>query len=125
MEVTVEKTTHPDQPLTMPLLSKPGLMVRWHVGTILSPFLDPDGWYGDAVPKITLWYETSRPRPFISWRVPIPFTGKHWRGYFGWKVYGVIDHYIRHWLHPKYLGGHAMFFSLRPFSTIDADKAQA
>lgn len=124
MEVKIVKTNKPDQSMTAPLLSKPGFMIRWCTGTVLSPFLDKDGWYGDEPPKLTVWYETNKPKWFISWRVPIPFTTTDWRGYIGWKVYGIIDHYIRNWLHPKYLGGHAMFFTLRPFSTIDRDQEQ-
>lgn len=122
MEVVIMESTHPAQPLTMPLLSAPGVMFRWHHGTILSPFMDKDGWYGQTPPALTYWAE-GKTRPFLSWRIPI-WPGKHWRGYLGWKVYGIIDHYVANWLHPKYLGGTAMFFSLRS-SLIDAGVAQA
>lgn len=121
MWVDVIKTNKPLQANTKPMLDEPGYMWRINRGTILSPFLDKDGWYGENPPKLTVWME-DRTRPFFSFRVPI-WPGKHLRGYIGWKIYGIIDHYVRNWLHPMHLGGQAMFFSMR-LSLIDSDKKQ-
>lgn len=73
----------------------------------LRPVLKPKFW-GKANPwfgatTANLWFAFRFPRlpyPFLSWKIELP--GGEWKGYFGWKVYGLGHPEYSTWLPEKY-----------------------
>lgn len=101
------------QPATSPFLASNGLMWELRAGNINDPFFDPDSWFGPLSPKLVVRFFCALPIfPFISWKL-----GK-WRGYAGFKIYGVDSENYLPWNNSEdvYPGSQALSFSLRPFS---------
>ncbi len=131
MNVTLIRSSHPDAPLTEPWPQQRGLCWRVLSGDYLDPMLG-DWFDADHPPRVVLRGRLHRAL-FVSWRIPLLLWT--WRGYAGFKVYGVDSPAYKEWAPCNHVygavtvpapdgggntinGSMALCFSLRPFSTI-------
>lgn len=122
MNVSVLYRNDPDRPLTAPLPDTDRLIVRVYRGDYCDPFFG--NWFARPWPRVIVRL-TLRWMPFIAWRLG------RWRGYVGFKVWGVDSPSYRNWLPAGdvYSGSLACCFSVRPVSfsggsmNVSADRA--
>lgn len=116
MQVTVISRNDPGRGLTDPIPDEvPGLVWvhRVYAGDVCDPMLG--NWFAPPWPKVLLRWQ-AKAAHFFAWQVPLGF-GYVWRGYAGFKLYGVDSPEYKNWL-PSwdvYNGSQALCFSLRPF----------
>lgn len=116
MRVTVLRRNDPTRPLTDPISDEaPGVVFvcRLYAGDYCDPLFG--GWFAPPWPRVLLRWKVER-APFVAWQIPLGF-GFVWRGYAGFKLYGVDSPAYRNWLPAQevYDGSQAVCLSLRPF----------
>lgn len=105
----VRQITTLDEGPTNPKRGRPGITLALRWGDVCDPYLDPDGWFGPEKPRFVLRFWSRIPLPWISWNL------WGWRGYLGWKIYGVDSDAYRAWIaHGEiYQGSRALCLTAR------------
>lgn len=121
MNVQVLRRNDPTRPLTDPIPDETRGLVfvhRVYAGDYCDPLFG--NWFTPPWPRVLLRWTVKRAH-FFAWQIPFSFSPGWptyvWRGYIGFKLYGVDSPAYKNWLpsHDVFDGSQALCFSLRPF----------
>lgn len=109
MNVEILRRNDPERPDTDPLPEANGLVWRVYRGDYCDPLFG--NWFAAPWPRVLVTLQLPF-MPFVAWKLG------RWRGYVGFKLYGVDAEAYRAWLPDRhvYKGSRACCFSARPLS---------